>query len=66
MCLVYSLRHRAKDELRAAECPEKLAEELFGRGEVTVGDGYGRGFPVVKLKEWIDKILPLPKLALVA
>jgi hypothetical protein len=56
--VLYSLRHRAKDTLRAEECPEKIAEAIFGRDEVTIGDKYGVGFPVTVLKKWIDKILP--------
>jgi hypothetical protein len=29
---------------------------LLGHDEVTVGEGYGKGFPVTMLKEWIDRI----------
>ena len=60
--VLYSLRHRAKDTLRAEECPEKIAEAIFGRDEVTMGDKYGVGFPVTVLKKWIDKILPIERL----
>ena len=60
--VLYSLRHRAKDTLRAEECPEKIAEAIFGRDEVTMGDKYGVGFPVTVLKKWIDKILPVERL----
>jgi integrase len=54
--VAYSFRHRAKDRLRSFECPEKIAEAIFGRDEVTVGDGYGKGFPVPVLKKWADLI----------
>lgn len=54
--VVHSLRHRAKDRLRAAGCRKELQEEIFGRDEKTVGDGYGEGSPVPQLKRWIDKI----------
>jgi hypothetical protein len=50
----------------AAGCPEKVAEELFGRDEVTVGDGYGDGHPVTVLKKWVDKIMPVRKMRAVA
>ena len=54
--VLYSLRHRAKDRLRAAGCPWDVAEEIFGRDKVTVGKGYGHGSPVTLLKSWVDKI----------
>jgi integrase len=56
--VVYSLRHRAKDQLRAEECDEKIAEAIFGRDKVTMGDKYGVGYPMTVVKKWIDKIDP--------
>ncbi len=58
--VTYSLRHRAQDVMRAEGCPVEIREELFGREKVTVAAGYGRGHPVTVLKEWIDKVCPLP------
>jgi integrase len=57
----HSYRHRAKDELRkdhprVGRCPPDIAEEIFGREKVTMGDGYGNGSPVPLLKKWIDRI----------
>jgi integrase len=57
--VLYSLRHRAKDRLRDLDCPEKISEALFGRDEVTTGDGYGKGYSIRKLKTWADKISAL-------
>ena len=54
--VAYSLRHRAKDRLRAVRCPEDIQDELCGHNRRTVSDGYGKGYPVTVLKEWIDKI----------
>jgi integrase len=54
--VVHSLRHRAQDRLRAAGCSQDIREALLGHDEVTVGEGYGKGFPVTMLKEWIDRI----------
>lgn len=54
--VVHSLRHRAQDRLRAAECPEDIRWALQGHEERTVAAGYGVGFPVPMLKEWIDRI----------
>jgi integrase len=54
--VVHSLRHRAQDRLRAAGCPEDVRWALLGHEEKTVAAGYGEGFPVPLLKQWIDKI----------
>jgi integrase len=54
--VVHSLRHRAQDRLRAAECPEDIRWAILGHEERTVAAGYGEGFPVPLLKKWIDKI----------
>ncbi|MGX1322550.1 integrase [Bradyrhizobium sp. USDA 377] len=54
--VVHSLRHRAQDRLRATGCPQDIRWALLGHEKKTVADGYGAGFPVVKLKRWIDKI----------
>ncbi|HEV2603569.1 MAG TPA: hypothetical protein VGU24_07920 [Microvirga sp.] len=54
--VVHSLRHRAKDRLRAASCPEDIQEEILGHEEETVSRGYGKGYPMTVLKPWVEKI----------
>ena len=54
--VVHSLRHRAKDRLRAAGCPLDMQYELLGHEQKTVASGYGAGYPVPSLKREIDKI----------
>jgi integrase len=54
--VVHSLRHRAQDRLRAAGCPEDCRWAILGHEKETVAEGYGEGFPVPKLRKWIDKI----------
>jgi integrase len=54
--VVHSLRHRAKDQLRAAGCPLDVQYELLGHETATIAAGYGRGSPVPLLKSWIDRI----------
>jgi integrase len=54
--VVHSLRHRAQDRLRAAGCPEDCRWAILGHEEKTVAAGYGEGFPVPLLRQWIDKI----------
>lgn len=52
----HSLRHRAKDRLRAMGCPAETQDWICGHEEVTVSDSYGKGPPMSVLKPWIDKI----------
>lgn len=54
--VVHSLRHRAKDRLRAVRCPEDVQYEILGHEVRTVASGYGRGYPVAELRNWIDLI----------
>ncbi|MHC2018700.1 tyrosine-type recombinase/integrase [Methylobacterium sp. CM6247] len=55
--VLHSLRHRAKDRMRAEGCPVEVQYELFGHEEKTVAAGYGHGSPMTVLKPWIDKII---------
>jgi integrase len=52
----HSLRHRAKDRLRAEGCPLDIQYELLGHETKTVASGYGHGSPVPLLRKWIDKV----------
>lgn len=52
----HSLRHRAKDRLRAAGCPLEIQYELLGHEKKTVASGYGAGSPVSILAKWMAKI----------
>lgn len=54
--VVHSLRHRAKDRLRASRCPLELQYELLGHEVLTVARGYGNGSPLEILKEAIDQV----------
>jgi integrase len=54
--VLHSLRHRAKDVLRANACPEDVQDWLLGHNQVTVSDDYGKGPPVTILKPWVDRI----------
>ena len=54
--VIHSFRHRAQDRLRAAGCPEDVRWAILGHQERTVAAGYGEGFPVPLLKQWIEKI----------
>ena len=54
--VIHSLRHRAADRLRAYECPVDIRRAILGHEDGSVSEGYGEGFPVKILREWIDKI----------
>lgn len=54
--VLHSLRHRAKDRLRANECPLDIQYQLLGHEDETVASDYGLGYPVIKLKYWLDTI----------
>ncbi|TXN65367.1 tyrosine-type recombinase/integrase [Methylobacterium sp. WL18] len=53
---LHTLRHRAKDRLRAAGIVHEKQEELLGHEKKTVADGYGKGYPVRVLKRWVEHI----------
>ncbi|MFC4173003.1 DUF6538 domain-containing protein [Microvirga sp. GCM10011540] len=54
--VLHSLRHRAKDRLRAASCPLDIQYHLLGHEEDTVAADYGRGYPMRILKGFVEKI----------
>ena len=54
--VVHSLRHRAKDRLRAEGIKPVDQYEILGHEIKTVAAGYGNGSPLTMLKPMIDKI----------
>ena len=53
----HSLRHTFRDRLRAVECPLELIDQIGGwRSITTVGTGYGDGYGMDKLTEWIEHV----------
>jgi integrase len=54
--VIHSLRHRAKDRLRAEGCPEDIQFAIFGHEKKTVAAGYGKGYPISVLKSWVERI----------
>ncbi len=53
---LHTLRHRAKDRLREGGITHDQQEELLGHEKKTVADGYGKGYPVRILKDWVERI----------
>ncbi|MCJ2030702.1 tyrosine-type recombinase/integrase [Methylobacterium sp. J-043] len=54
--VVHSLRHRAKDRLRAEGVGIVDQYEILGHEKKTVAAGYGHGSPLTLLKPMIDRI----------
>ena len=54
--VVHGLRHTFRDRLRAVEAPLDMIDQLGGWSLQSVGQGYGDGYSIEKLSEWMLKI----------
>lgn len=52
----HSFRHRFKDECRESDIPVDVQNALLGHSASSVGEGYGSGYSVTKLSEWLNRI----------
>lgn len=50
----HGLRHTMKDLLRAVQCPDSIQDQILGHTK-GIGAGYGKGYPLEMLAEWINK-----------
>ena len=55
-CVVHSFRHSLRDRLRAVQCPSDIIDQLGGWKTAGVGQGYGEGYPLEVLAEWVSRI----------
>jgi hypothetical protein len=46
-----------RDRLRAVQCPADIADQIGGWTTDGVGQGYGSGYPVDVLSEWMGKMV---------
>ena len=54
----HCLRHTFRDRLRALECPMDMIDQIGGwRSVGGVGAGYGEGFHIFKLQDFLSKVL---------
>ncbi|SEU04824.1 Phage integrase family protein [Paracoccus homiensis] len=53
---IHSFRHTMRDRLRHVEAPKEVADAIGGWARQSVGDGYGDGYELAKLKEYMDKL----------
>ncbi|MGL1833737.1 phage integrase [Rhodocyclaceae bacterium SMB388] len=53
----HDLRHSLRDRLREVQCPEEIIDAVGGWALQSVGQGYGQGYSLRVMKEWLDKIV---------
>ena len=53
--VIHGLRHTFRDRLRALEAPLDMIDQLGGWSLQSVGQGYGDGYSIEKLSEWMLK-----------
>jgi len=44
-----------RDRLRAVNCPSDIIDQIGGWSSGKVGEGYGVGYGLLALKEWVQK-----------
>ena len=54
---MHSFRHYMRDRLRSIQCPSDIADQIGGWTSEGVGQGYGSGYPLNVLNEWVEKAL---------
>ena len=54
--VIHGFRHSFRDRLRAIECPSEIIDQLGGWSLKSVGQGYGQGYGLTILNEWMNKI----------
>ena len=55
-CTMHSFRHSMRDRLRAVQCPSDITDQIGGWTTDGVGQGYGLGYPIRVLQEWLIKV----------
>jgi integrase len=55
-CSMHSFRHSMRDRLRAVQCPSDIVDQIGGWQTNGVGHGYGQGYPLEVLHEWLTKV----------
>lgn len=55
-CVVHSFRHSLRDRLRAIQCPSDIVDQIGGWTTVGDGHGYGNGYPLAVLNQWLSRL----------
>jgi hypothetical protein len=56
--VIHGFRHALRDRLRAVSCPSERIDQIGGWSSGKVGEGYGEGFSVSSIKNFMQKIAP--------
>ena len=56
-CTMHSFRHSMRDRLRAVQCPADITDQIGGWTTDGVGQGYGSGYPMRVLREWLERAI---------
>ncbi|MGY8790634.1 MAG: hypothetical protein ACKVKR_10225, partial [Pseudomonadales bacterium] len=51
-----SFRHSTRDRLKVVQCPSDITDKIGGWTTDGVGQGYGSGYPMGVLSEWLRKV----------
>ena len=54
-CTMHCFRHSMRDRLRAVQCPADITDQIGGWTTGGVGQGYGSGYPLSVMQEWLEK-----------
>ena len=54
-CTMHSFRHSMRDRLRVVQCHDDITDQIGGWTTDGVGQGYGSGYPLSVLQEWLEK-----------
>jgi hypothetical protein len=52
---MHSFRPSMRDRLRAVQCPSDITDQIGGWAIDDVGQGYGSGYSMSALQEWLAK-----------
>ena len=55
--VIHGLRHSFRDRLRASDAPSELIDQLGGWSVQSVGQGYGNGYPLNALHNWMTRAM---------
>jgi hypothetical protein len=59
--IIHELRHTIADRLREVQCPADIRFAIGGWTVSGVGEGYGKGYTLRVMAEWLAKVIsPLP------
>ena len=56
--VIHGFRHSFRDRLRALEAPNDLIDQLGGWSLQSVGQSYGKGYPLKITTKWMNRIAP--------